>query len=76
MMRYNLSGGNPQRESTRELSTQTTLGLVLVIIAVVSLIVSAGGVIAIWNAHPAINTALADTCQLVLRKQRRPRRKR
>jgi len=41
------------------------LGLVLVVIAVVSLIVSAGGVIAMWNARPAINTALADTFQLV-----------
>jgi hypothetical protein len=41
------------------------LGLVLVIVAVVSLIISVGGVIAMWNARPAINTALEDTFQLV-----------
>jgi hypothetical protein len=41
------------------------LGIVLVIISIVSLIVSAGGVIALWSARPAINTALEDTFQLV-----------
>ena len=41
------------------------LGLVWVIVAVVSLIVSSGGVIALWSARSAINTALEDTFQLV-----------
>lgn len=42
-----------------------SLGVVLVIISVVSLILSAGGVIALWGAQPAITTALEDTFQLV-----------
>ena len=41
------------------------LGLVLVIFSVVSLVLSAGGVLALWGARPAINTALEDTFQLV-----------
>lgn len=41
------------------------LGLVLVIISIVSLIISASGVIALWGARPAITTALQDTFQLV-----------
>ena len=40
-------------------------GFVLVIVAIISLIVSAGGVIGLWGARPAINTALADTFQLI-----------
>jgi hypothetical protein len=41
------------------------LGVVLVIISIISLIISAGGVIALWGAQPAITTALEDTFQLV-----------
>ncbi len=41
------------------------LGLVLVIISLVSLVDSAGGVLALWGARPAITTALQDTAQLV-----------
>ena len=33
----------------------------MVIISIVSLIISAGGVIGLWSARPAINTALEDT---------------
>ena len=40
-------------------------GIVLVIVSIVSLIISAGGVIALWGARPAINMALEDTFQLV-----------
>ncbi len=40
-------------------------GIVLVIVSIVSLIVSAGGVIGLWSARPAITTALEDTFQLV-----------
>src|SRR5512137_979781 len=41
------------------------LGLALVIFSIVSLVLSAGGVLALWGARPAINTALEDTFQLV-----------
>ena len=41
------------------------LGLVLVIVAIVSLIVSVGGVAALWGARPAITIALQDTARLV-----------
>jgi ABC-type transporter Mla subunit MlaD len=40
-------------------------GIVLVIISIVSLIISAGGVIGLWGARPAITTALEDTFALV-----------
>ena len=36
-------------------------GIVLVIISIVSLIMSAGGVLGLWSARPAITTALEDT---------------
>jgi DNA repair ATPase RecN len=41
------------------------LGLALVIFSIVSLVLSAGGVLVLWGARPAINTALEDTFQLV-----------
>jgi hypothetical protein len=41
------------------------LGLILVVISIVSLIVSAVGVISLWSLRPAITTALEDTFQLV-----------
>jgi hypothetical protein len=41
------------------------LGLVFVIVSIVSLVISAGGVIALWGARPAITTAMQDTFQLV-----------
>lgn len=41
-------------------------GLVLVIISVVSLIISAAGIITLVSVRPAITTALQDTFQLVL----------
>jgi len=40
-------------------------GLLLVIVSILSLIISAGGVIALWGARPAITTALQDTVKLV-----------
>src|SRR5512135_886161 len=42
-----------------------TLGLVLVIFSIISLIISAGGVIALWGLRPAITTALQDTATLI-----------
>jgi len=40
-------------------------GLLLIIVSILSLIISAGGVIALWGARPAITTALKDTVTLV-----------
>src|SRR5512139_4014220 len=40
-------------------------GLLLIIVSVFSLIISAGGVVALWGARPAITTALQDTVELV-----------
>jgi hypothetical protein len=40
------------------------LGLVLILISIVSLIISAAGVIALWNVRPAITLAMQDTVQL------------
>ena len=41
------------------------LGLVLVIVSIISLIITAGGVIALWGARPAVTTALQDTAKLI-----------
>src|SRR5512135_615613 len=41
------------------------VGLLVVILSIISLIISAGGVIALWSARPAVTTALQDTAQLV-----------
>jgi len=41
------------------------LGLVLVIISIFSLVITAGGVIALWSARLAITTALQDTVKLI-----------
>jgi ABC-type transporter Mla subunit MlaD len=41
------------------------LGLVLIIVSIVSLIISAAGVIALWGMRPAITIALQDTVKLV-----------
>jgi ABC-type transporter Mla subunit MlaD len=43
-----------------------TLGLILVIISIISLIISAGGIVALWSVRPAITTALQDTVKLVV----------
>ncbi len=40
------------------------LGLLLVIVAIVSLVISVSGVIALWGARAALTTALQDTAQL------------
>ncbi len=40
-------------------------GILLVIVAVASLIISAVGVISLWSLRPAITTALEDTFQLI-----------
>jgi ABC-type transporter Mla subunit MlaD len=42
-----------------------TLGLILVIISIVSLIISAGGIVALWSVRPAITVALQDTVTLI-----------
>ncbi len=42
-----------------------TLGLILVIVSIISLIISAGGIVALWSVSPAITTALQDTVKLV-----------
>jgi hypothetical protein len=46
-------------------TVKRSLGVVFVVIAAVSLVISAGGIIALWGAKPAVTTALEDTFQLV-----------
>lgn len=42
-----------------------TLGLILVIVAIISLIISAGSTVALWSLRPAITIALQDTITLI-----------
>ncbi len=42
------------------------LGLILVIIAIISLLISVGGIVALWSVSPAITTALQDTATLIV----------
>ncbi len=43
-----------------------TLGLVLVIVAIISLLISVGGIVALWSVSPAITVALQDTATLIV----------
>ncbi len=41
------------------------LGVILVIVSIISLIISVGGIIALWSVQPAVTTSLQDTARLL-----------